>query len=144
MKILNPRDMSLADSFLRLFGATLERTFDSEDYVVEILPLPDSENHYNDIAVRLGKRIFISERQTGALGLTTPELYALIAHELGHIVYHTAPWDVDTETRADTLAAELGLGNQMISLIEKIILSRRYRDITSQLVRRIQYLKHIA
>ena len=144
MKITNPHNIPIVGSFLRLYGEALEERFDNEDFEVEILPLSEAENHYGDILVRLGKKIFISERRTGEIGLTEPEMFAAIAHELGHIFYHTRAWDVDAENRADTLAAELGLGSQMISVIEKIIMSRRFRNITSLLVQRIQFLKHLA
>lgn len=144
MKIRNPYNNEVVASFLRLYGDLLERRFGDEAYDVDILPLPDDENEYDDIIVRLGKRIYISERRTGELGLSVPELYAAIAHELGHIFYHTDAWDADAENRADTLAAEIGLADQMIAVIEKIIASRRYRHITSLLVQRIQFLKHLA
>lgn len=140
MRIVNAHRIPVAESFIRLYGEAMAERFPEVDAVVEILPLTDAENHYDDVLVRLGNRIYISERQTGALGLTVPELYAAIAHEFGHILYRTNPWAPDAEHRADTLAAELGLGSQMISVIEKVIQSRRFAHITSQLVRRIQYL----
>lgn len=144
MKVTNPYNIPIAASFLRLYGDAIAERFPLEQTEIEILPLPDDENHYDDLLVRLGRRIYISECQTGALGFTPPELYAAIAHEFGHILYHTHPWAPDAENRADTLAAELGLGDQMISVIEKIIQSRRFRHITAQLVQRIQYLTHLA
>ena len=144
MKITNHTDIKEVDSFLRLYGEVLQQRYGEIEKAVDILPLDEEDNDYGDIIVRLGNRIFISKSRVGELGLTIPELYAAIAHELGHIFYHTAPWDVDAETRADTLAAELGLGNQMINVIDKIICSRRYRHITSQLVQRIQFLRHLA
>lgn len=144
MKIINHTGIPEVEGFLRLFGSLLESRFSSEEYDIEIFNLSDEENTYGDILVRLGKKIFISKSQTKRLGLTTPELYAAIAHEMGHIIYRTHPWAADAENRADSLAAELGLGEQMISVIEKIIQSRRYRNITSSLVRRIQFLKHLA
>lgn len=144
MKIENPHKIPIVDSFLRLYGKTISRKFENEIFNVEIFPLPDSDNDYSDIMVRLGKKIFISQTQIGKLGLTPPEIYAALAHELGHILYRTHPWAADAENRADSLAAELGLGPQMIRVIEKIILSRRYPHITSLLVRRIQFLQHLA
>lgn len=144
MRIENPDNIPAVESFLRLFLPILEERFGSLPYVVVILPLSDDENDFHDIAVRLGKDIYISESQTGHLGLSFPEMYAAIAHELGHIFYHTDPWDGDAENRADAFAAELGLANQMISVLEKIIMSRQFSGITSMHVRRIQYLKHLA
>ena len=144
MKIHNRYKLPIVDSFLRMYGDLLQERFGNVDFDIEILPLRDEENSFGDVLVRLGKKIYISESQTGFLGLSEPELYAAIAHELGHILYNTTPWAPDSENRADTLAAELGLGTQMISVIEKIIGSRRYRHITRLLVQRIQFLKHLA
>lgn len=144
MKLLNKYELPIVDAFIRLYGEAIAERFGSESYDVEFLPLADEENEYGDLLVRLGKRIYISERQTGRLGLSEPELFAAIAHELGHIFYRTHPWAYDAENRADSMAAELGLGRQMISVIEKIIASRRYRNITRLLVQRIQFLQHLA
>ena len=144
MNIINHTDIPEVESFLRLYGPLIEQRFGHEEFDVEIFPLPDEENAYGDILVRLGKKVYISATQTGKLGLSIPELYAAIAHELGHIFYRTHPWAADAENRADTLAAEVGLGDQMIRVIEKIILSRRYSHITSNLVQRIQFLRHLA
>lgn len=144
MTITNEYNLFIVDSFLRCYGEVLDKMFKDEDYNIEILPLADTDNEYGDILVRLGKKIYISEREIGNLGLSSPELFAAIAHELGHILYHTHPWAHDAETRADTLAAQLGLRDQMISVIEKIIASRRFRHITSMLVQRIQFLQHLA
>lgn len=144
MKLSNPHNLNIVDSFIRLYGNALGELGFSDDMEIEFLPLSDDENEYADIIVRLGRRIYLSEREIGRLGLSAPELFAAIAHEIGHIVYHTSPWDADAESRADTLAAQLGLGEQMIAVIEKIIASRRYRNLTSLLVQRIHFLQHLA
>lgn len=144
MQIHNPNNIPVVSSFIRLYGDILLEKFYDYPGSVEFLYLPDDENEYGDVIVRLGNRIFLSEKEIGNLGLSGPEIFAALAHELGHILYHTHPWAFDSESRADTLAAELGLRDQMISVIEKIIYSRRFRNITSMLVQRIQFLKHLA
>ncbi len=153
MLLINSNNIPTVDSFLRLFGEIIVDKFteienlhnsDRKFKDIEFLPLDDSENEYQDVVVRLGNRIYISDRMVGQMGFTPPELFAIFAHELGHILYNTHPWACDSESRADTLAAELGLGEQMISVLEKIISSRRFRQVTSDLVRRIQFLSHIA
>lgn len=143
MRIYNPERIATADAFLRCFGETLDSLFADRDVDISIHSLPDEENEYHDIVVRLGNCIFLSEKEIGKLGLSDPEIFAAIAHELGHILYHTHPWAYDSEQRADTLAAQLGLRDQMISVIEKIIASRRFRHITAALVQRIQFLQHL-
>lgn len=136
--------IAAVESYLRLFGPTLRSLFADRDFVIDFRALPDADNEYRDVAVRLNKTIYISVSEAGALGLTDPELFAAVSHEIGHIVYGMLPFGQDAESRADSLAAELGLGTQMISLIDKIIASRRFRNLTTQLVRRIQYLQHLA
>lgn len=144
MKLYNPFDLPVVASFIRLFGETITKKFEDNNTVITFLPLSDDENEYDDIIVRLGDKIYLSEKEIGRLGLSDPEIFASLAHELGHILYHTHPWGFDAESRADTLAAELGLRDQMISVIDKIITSRRFRNVTSSLVQRIQFLKHLA
>lgn len=144
MKLYNPFDLPVVASFIRLFGDTITEKFEDNNTVITFLPLSDDENEYDDIIVRLGDKIYLSEKEIGRLGLSDPEIFAALAHELGHILYHTHPWGFDAESRADTLAAELGLRDQMISVIDKIITSKRFRNVTSSLVQRIQFLKHLA
>lgn len=153
-KFTNKYALPEVDSFLRLYGDALVKRFDelraiSENKeelpeVIEFVPLADEENEYDDVVVKLENRIYISKRMVGEMGFSYPELFAVLAHELGHILYRTHPWGFDAEERADSMAAELGLGAQMISVIEKIIASRRFRNVTSALVRRIQFLQLIS
>lgn len=150
----NSYKLPVVESFLRLYEDALVQKFDEMRELatdvkplpdtIEFLPLDDAENEYDDVVVRLGNKIYISEKMTGQMGFSYPELFAVLAHELGHILYRTHPWGFDAEERADSLAAELGLATQMISVIEKIIASRRFHQITSALVRRIQFLQLIA
>lgn len=144
MKLSNPEKLPIVDAFLRYYEDVLKLHFPDDNMEIIFHSLPDEENEYRDIVVRLNKSIYLSTSEINNLGLTPPEIFAAIAHELGHILYHTHPWAYDAEERADSLAAELGLGQQMITVIEKIINSRRFRHITSALVRRIQYLTHLA
>lgn len=144
MKFVNTDRIPVVDSFLRLYGESLETLFPRRAVTIEFRNLPDSENEYHDVIVRLLNSVYVSAKETGNLGLTEPEIFAALMHEIGHILYGTLPFGSDAEMRADTLAAEMGLGLQMISVLEKIISSRRFRNITGELVRRIQYLQHIA
>lgn len=144
MQLLNPYKLPVVDAFIRCYAQPLNELFPDCDTTITFSPLTEQDNQYRDIIVRLNKTIYLSEIEIGALGLTYPELFAAIAHELGHILYHTHPWAYDAEERADGLAADLGLATQMINVIEKIIDCRRFRHITSALVKRIQYLSHLA
>lgn len=143
MKLENPYNLPVVDSFIRLYGELIAEKCNRKDSIISFLPLPDVENRYRDILVRYRDEIYISISEIGKLGLTQPEIFAALSHELGHIAYGMQPFGIDAETRADIFAAELGLASQMISVIEKIILSRRFRSITSLLVQRIQFLQHL-
>ena len=143
MRFYNEENIEIVSSFIRLYGDVLEKIASHYDGDVIFKSLPESENQYHDIMGRLGNTVYISEKEVGRLGLTPPEIFAVLAHEIGHMVYHTRGWDWDCEQRADSLAADLGLGNQMISALEKIIESRRYQKLTSLLVSRIHFLQNV-
>lgn len=143
MQLRNRDDIEIVDSFIRLFGDVLNETASHYEGPIEFRLLKDSDNEYNDIMVRMGNTVYYSPTETARLGLTDAEILASLAHEVGHIVYNTRGWDSDCEERADMLAAQLGLGKQMISSIEKILDSRRYSKLTSLLVGRIHYLQNM-
>lgn len=143
MKFENPYNLPVVETFIRLYGELISDKCAWKDKTIRFLPLPDHENTFHDIIVRYRDAIYLSSSEIGKLGLTEPEIFAALAHELGHIVYGMQPFGIDAETRADGFAAEMGLASQMISVIEKIILSRRFRSIISQLVQRIQFLQHL-
>lgn len=144
VKLKNKDNLEIVESFIRIYGKVIEEMFPDDDKNIEIYSLHDEDNEYHDIMARLGDKIYISKRECGQIGFTDIEIMAALAHELGHVLLHTDPFLPDAETRADGLAADIGLGTQMISVIEKIIYSRRYRNITSDLVHRIHNLQHIA
>ncbi|MBD5172795.1 MAG: hypothetical protein HDS24_01855 [Bacteroides sp.] len=141
VNLIDKSSLPVVASFIRLYGPALREFFPDSDANISFHNLPESENQFRDILVRLGKKIFISPEEVGRLGLSNPEIFAALAHELGHILYNADAFAPDNEQRADTLAARLGLGSQMIAVIEKIIASRRFRHLTSELVRRIQFLQ---
>lgn len=141
LRLINKSGLDLVDGFIRLYGFFLSDTLPGKEVTVEFRRLHPSQNDYRDIMVRLNNSVYISPEEVGHLGLTDPEIFAALAHEVGHIIYKSHPFRGDFEQRADSLAHELGLGKQMINVIEKIIICRRYRDIVSQLVARIQYLQ---
>lgn len=143
MRLINTDGIEIVESFIRLYGEAVENIARHYDGDIYFRQLRRDENEYNDIMGRVGQTIYISTEEVGRLGLTKPEILAAIAHEIGHIVYHTRSWQPDCEQRADMMAADLGLGSQMISAIEKIIESRRYRKLTAMLVGRIHFLQNM-
>ncbi len=143
MHFINRQDIEIVDVFVRLFGEPVAEA--AAHYTMPIIfkRLERADNKYNDIMVSMGNTIYISLDEIGSIGLSDTEILASIAHEIGHIVYGAHGWWPDCEQRADMMAAKVGLGNQMISAIEKFIDSHRYRRLTSQLVGRIHFLQNM-
>lgn len=143
MRLINRDNIEIVDVFIRLFSDALRETVTHYDNDIVFKRLPDEENDYRDIMGRVGNTVYFSEKEVGRIGLSDSEVLAALAHEIGHIVYNTRGWQQDSEQRADMLAAELGLGTQMISAIEKILESRRYEKLTSLLIGRIHFLQNM-
>lgn len=143
MIIQNNNKIPHVSAFIRLYGESLEKLACNFERPIVFKRLNKTENRYHDIMARLGQTIYISEEEVGKLGLTDPEILAVIAHEIGHVIYSTNSWQPYCEERADSVAADLGLGKQMISAIEKIIESRKYPQLTSNLVARIHFLQNM-
>lgn len=143
MKLTNKDNIEIVDAFVRIYGDIIKQKASHMDGDIEFRLLKEDENEYHDILGRLGRRVYFSPEEAGRIGLGDTEVLAALAHEVGHIVYGTCGWQPDSEQRADTFAAELGLGDQMIGAIGKILDSRRYRKLTSQLVERIHYLQNM-
>lgn len=143
MILQNTNNIPQVSAFIRMYGTSLEKLAGHVEKPIIFKRLRKIDNEYNDIMVRLGQTIYISEEEVGKLGLTDPEILAVIAHEVGHVIYSTNSWQPYCEERADSVAADLGLGSQMISAIEKIIDSRKYSQLTSNLVARIHFLQNM-
>ncbi|MBD5357968.1 MAG: hypothetical protein HDR88_13330 [Bacteroides sp.] len=143
MKLINSDNIPIVASFIRLYGDVVSEVASHYDKPIIFRRLSSKENEYGDIMGRIGTTVYISEEEVGSIGLTYPEIFASLAHEIGHIVYHTHGWQLDCEHRADMLAAQLGLDSQMISAIEKILDSRRFPNLTSLLVGRIHFLQNM-
>ena len=68
--------------------------------------------------------IWYNEYKVNEIGLAQEECYACIAHELGHMMdpnQRNLEHQQDREITADRIACELGLGNSMISALNKMI-----------------------
>ena len=143
MLFRNRDNIEIVDSFIRLFGGLINEIASHYKGDIEFRILREEENEFHDIMGRVGNTIYVSPKEVGLIGLSDVEMLAALAHEVGHIVYNTRGWDPDCEQRADMLAAELGLGAQMISAIEKILDSRRYNRLTAMLIGRIHFLQNM-
>lgn len=143
MRLINKDNIEIVDSFIRMYGDTVKQSAPHFDRDIEFRLLKEKDNDYRDIMGRLGRVVYYSPEEVGNIGLSTPEILASLAHEVGHIVYGTCGWQPDCEQRADSFAAELGLGAQMISAIGKLLDSRRYPRLTRSLVDRIHFLQNM-
>lgn len=143
MQFINRQNIEIVDIFVRMFGELVSSTASHFTSPIEFKKLPEEENRYHDIMVSVGSTIYISIEESGQIGLSDTEMLAVIAHEIGHVVYGAHSWLPDCEQRADMMAAKLGLGSQMIAAIEKILDSRRYQKLTSSLIGRIHFLQNM-
>lgn len=143
MRLINKDNIDIVDFFIRIFKDRLEELAPHYTGDITFALLPDEENDYRDMMGRVGSIIYYSPQEVRKIGLSDTEMLAALAHEVGHIVYNTRGWQPDQEQRADSFAADLGLGTQMISAIEKIIESRRFNKLTSLLIGRIHFLQNM-
>ena len=85
-----------------------------------------SSDKKEDAASSTKAGIIFNQAAIESLGLTEEEQYAAIAHEIGHIIYRFSdkkeqfPKGQGEEIFADSIAAEIGLANEILSVIEKM------------------------
>ena len=83
----------------------------------------DSEPFVFNRVINKGS-IWYNEYKVNEIGLDQEECYACIAHELGHMMdpnQRNLEHQQDREIYADSIACKLGLGNSMISALNKMI-----------------------
>ena len=83
----------------------------------------DSEPFAFNRAINNGS-IWYNEYKVNEIGLDQEECYACIAHELGHMMdpnQRNLEHQQDREIYADSIACKLGLGDSMISALNKMI-----------------------
>ena len=83
----------------------------------------DSEPFAFNKAINKGS-IWYNEHKVNEIGLDQEECYACIAHELGHMMdpnQRNLEHQQDREISADSIACKLGLGDSMISALQKMI-----------------------
>lgn len=91
-------------------------------------------NRVGDIVVA---HIIYSQEICKALNLDTCELFAAIAHEIGHIIhYFNSSIRIDDivlqEIKADEIVKFLGLSSSMIKLLRKLLSSDGFSDYQKQ------------
>ena len=126
--VRNP-EIQLFTDFINRFG-NAESLRDRTERITVVLPEDslagafwDSEPFAFNRAINNGS-IWYNECKVNEMGLDKDECYACIAHELGHMMdpnQRNLEHQQDREITADRIACELGLGNSMISALNKMI-----------------------
>ena len=65
----------------------------------------------------------------------------MISHEIGHIIFKTIEMDddvIDREIKADSMAIQFNLNNELSSALQKMIDSGEYEDVKNDLYKRIE------
>lgn len=152
IKFKNPQNILIFEWFFEQFGPRINQLYNGEA-VSEISGInskhpisqailspsdPFATNvKLTPLAVALNEPVCIS------LNLTEEEQYAMIAHEIGHILDSTPREDNQPlrERNADQFALRLGLDENLLSGLEKLVKSGAYEGEAEQLKHRIEYLK---
>ena len=126
--VRNPEIQLFTDFIKRFEDAELLRN--RTERITVVLPedslagvFCDSEPFAFNKAINKGS-IWYNEHKVNEIGLDHEECYACIAHELGHMMdpnQRNLEHQQDREITADRIACELGLGNSMISALNKMI-----------------------
>ena len=126
--VRNP-EIQLFTDFINRFG-NAESLRDRTERITVVLPEDslagafwDSEPFAFNRAINNGS-IWYNECKVNEMGLDQDECYACIAQELGHMMdpnQRNLEHQQDREITADRIACELGLGNSMISALNKMI-----------------------
>ena len=126
--VRNP-EIQLFTDFINRFG-NAESLRDRTERIAVVVPgdmlagvFCDSEPFAFNKAINKGS-IWYNEYKVNEIGLDQEECYACIAHELGHMMdssQRNLEHQQDREITADRIACELGLGNSMISALNKMI-----------------------
>ena len=126
--VRNP-EIQLFTDFINRFG-NAESLRDRTERIAVVVPgdmlagvFCDSEPFAFNKAINKGS-IWYNECKVNEIGLDQEECYACIAHELGHMMdssQRNLEHQQDREITADRIACELGLGNSMISALNKMI-----------------------
>ncbi len=157
MKFNNPHNIQIFDSFLSKFGAQIDALWPQiKDFELEVI---DTENwstilsgcianytpeHVGDtpfyafLEIHTGPDdvyhfIGINDNVASALNMATGEMYALIMHEIGHVIAYVDAgykqiWssDISEEFFPDDCAKAIDLGNEIKSVLDTMSKSSLY------------------
>lgn len=138
MQYANKQNIAVISSFIGYYGHLLNEVMDANNNIT-FLPLVD--NPHNDPVMRYSNVIKYSEEICKRFNLSEIEVYAMIAHEIGHILDETNSETIPREICADSMAQVLGLGKALTSGLSKLIESGLYPDENDVMKERIKILE---
>lgn len=145
----NPQNLEIFTSFKVEFDAVLKEKcnmdfkiygINTEHKLAPYITVNDDPFATNTTIKPL--TILFNELICKELKLTPKEHYAMIAHEVGHIIDSTPRIEneMQREKNADMFAVELGLKEDLLNGLRKIIESGKYSNEVKGIEERIEYL----
>lgn len=147
----NPQNIKVFKSFVDQFEKIINETVNCE--TITISGINEQHKYFNAVAKKndpfatnpvLDQSIIaINEQICLQLKLSPEEQYAMIAHEIGHIL-DTNPREINNqlnrEYNADQFAINLNLTKELKTGLEKIIESKNYPEEIEDLKKRMKKL----
>lgn len=146
----NPQNIEVIKSFIDIFNTKINK--DDNESTITICIINQEHQLFNAVAAENDPFatnttmkpliIAINEKVCQILDLTLQEQYAMIAHEIGHIIDNT-PKEKNSKSReynADQFAVKLGLSQELKTGLEKIIGSGNYLNESKDITERIKRL----
>jgi hypothetical protein len=102
------------------------------------------DDYFTTNPIMTKKNIAYNQYNCDKIRLTIIEKYAFIAHELGHIydskIYQTDD-NLTKEINADEMACKIGLQDDLICGLQKLMDSNTHIELTNNINKRISYRK---
>ena len=155
LQFINRQNIAIFNSFSENFLKVINEIHDGNTITIEIInsqhpffsAVADSTDPFATNTIMNPQVITINEQVCLHLNLTQEKQYAIIAHEIGHILDDTARQpnnQLIRECNADQFAVNLGLSQYLISGLEKIIDCSDYSNERAAIICRIKKLANLA
>lgn len=140
MELIIRHPSEVLSGFVNSYGNLLDMATYTDKTIYLTLLRPE-ENQQNDPLCSYANIVGLSQEICDCIGLATTEIYAMIAHEIGHILDSRNKDRIPREIVADSLAVTLGLKTALISGLRKLIDSNNYPDESRNMEGRIKVLE---
>lgn len=141
MKFINEKGIKVVSNFIDRYSAEFNAsTNENTTIVFRSLPV---NNQHNEPLRCYANIIEYSEEISNRLGMSEIEIYAMIAHEIGHIMdkINNRTDTIPREICGDSMACMIGLRKPMISALKKMIASNLYPNESEMMNGRIDVLE---